>query len=53
MGLHGAVVAMVVATKAWPMKPSQVEVTKMGKKMWAKFYSSGFWRSPSQREEEE
>ncbi|KAJ0966347.1 hypothetical protein J5N97_027485 [Dioscorea zingiberensis] len=27
------------------------EMTEMEKEMWMKFYSSGFWRSPSQREE--
>ncbi|XP_026657311.2 uncharacterized protein LOC113461442 [Phoenix dactylifera] len=53
LGLHGAVVAVAVAGEAWPAKPPSEEVTEMEKEMWAKFYSAGFWRSPSQREEEE
>lgn len=51
MGFHRAVVA--VADEVWPAKPPSVEVSEMEKEMWAKFYSAGFWRSPSQREEEE
>ncbi|XP_008798689.1 uncharacterized protein LOC103713512 [Phoenix dactylifera] len=48
VSLHGAVVAVAVAKEASP-----AEVTEMEKEMWAKFCSAGFWRSPSQREEEE
>lgn len=51
--LHGAVVPVSLAGEAWPAKPPPDEVTEMEKEMWAKFYSAGFWRSPSQREEEE
>ncbi|KAG9445239.1 hypothetical protein H6P81_016579 [Aristolochia fimbriata] len=38
----------------WPPEksPSAV-VSEMEKEMWAKFYSTGFWRSSSQRDEEE
>ncbi|XP_073116243.1 uncharacterized protein [Elaeis guineensis] len=52
VGLHGAV-AVAVAGEAWPAKPPPAEATEMEKEMWAKFCAAGFWRSPSQREEEE
>ncbi|XP_073107880.1 uncharacterized protein [Elaeis guineensis] len=53
VGLHGAVLALAMAREGWPAKPPQEEVMEMEKEMWAKFYSAGFWRSPSQREEED
>ncbi|EHA8587249.1 putative Pollen preferential protein [Cocos nucifera] len=53
LGLHGAVLTVAVAREAWPAKPPPEEVMEMEKEMWAKFYSAGFWRSPSQREAEE
>lgn len=46
-----------VAVDMWPMDKSEEqdsmakEVMELEKEMWDRFYSTGFWRSPSQREQ--
>jgi hypothetical protein len=41
----------------WPSKPAaaaaekEVELAEEEKEVWARFNATGFWRSPSQREE--
>uniref|UniRef100_A0A0E0MU41 Uncharacterized protein n=1 Tax=Oryza rufipogon TaxID=4529 RepID=A0A0E0MU41_ORYRU len=47
----------VAATKArkveaeFPATPMTEHLVDMEKQVWASFYSAGFWRSPSQRED--
>ncbi|XP_041023982.1 uncharacterized protein LOC121264745 [Juglans microcarpa x Juglans regia] len=36
--------------KSKQMEESEKEVMKLEKEMWERFYGTGFWRSPSQRE---
>lgn len=41
---------MMVARDRWPERSPAAEVVELEKEVWSKFYSSGFWRSLSQRE---
>lgn len=48
-GTHPLVLAS--GDGAWPTWSKSPELSKLEEEMWAQFYSAGFWRSPSQREE--
>ncbi|XP_041028047.1 uncharacterized protein LOC121268016 isoform X1 [Juglans microcarpa x Juglans regia] len=45
-----AVDGLMLEMKSAQTEESEREVMKLEKEMWEKFYSTGFWRSPSQRE---
>lgn len=50
--IHGGHLLLLASEDdAWPSKSPSPELSELEKEMWALFYSAGFWRSPSQREE--
>lgn len=50
--IHGGqLVLLARGDDAWPSRSPSPELSELEKEMWALFYSAGFWRSPSQREE--
>ncbi|XP_020598548.1 uncharacterized protein LOC110038120 [Phalaenopsis equestris] len=42
---------VVVEGDSWPVRSPSAELIQLEKDVWSKVCSSGFWRSPSQREE--
>ncbi|XP_010917914.1 uncharacterized protein [Elaeis guineensis] len=50
--IHGGHLLLLArGDDAWPSRSPSPELSELEKEMWALFYSAGFWRSPSQREE--
>lgn len=49
-GFRGAV--MMVVGDPFPAKSPSAEVIELEEEVWSKFYNSGFWRSPSQKDEQ-
>ncbi|KAK8961850.1 hypothetical protein KSP40_PGU018802 [Platanthera guangdongensis] len=41
---------MMVVVDRWPARSPTAEVIELEKEVWSKFYSSGFWRSLSQKD---
>ncbi|PKU81380.1 uncharacterized protein LOC110092631 [Dendrobium catenatum] len=48
-GLRSALV--MVVGDSWPVRSPSAELVQLEKDVWSKFCNSGFWRSPSQRED--
>ncbi|XP_017696657.1 uncharacterized protein LOC103700136 [Phoenix dactylifera] len=50
--IHGGrLLVLASGDDAWPRRSPSPELSELEKEMRALFYSAGFWRSPSQREE--
>ncbi|CAD5183232.1 uncharacterized protein LOC135637991 [Musa acuminata AAA Group] len=47
---HGTFFMAMGAKEVWPAKAVSPELLQLEKEMTARFYSTGFWRSPSQKE---
>ncbi|XP_057976109.1 uncharacterized protein LOC131163529 [Malania oleifera] len=50
--LHNHSPPHAAAEKAGKMDESEKEAMDLEKEMWDRFYNTGFWRSPSQREQQ-
>ncbi|KAG0477095.1 hypothetical protein HPP92_013936 [Vanilla planifolia] len=48
-GVRGTVV--MVVGDSWPAKSPSEDVIEFEKEMWSEFYGTGFWRSPSRKDE--
>ncbi|KAJ8466994.1 hypothetical protein OPV22_029546 [Ensete ventricosum] len=46
----GSLLVALEAEETWPVKVASPELVALEKEMSARFYSAGFWRSPSQKE---